>query len=84
MLELDEHAYVIRNECYGKNKEEYILETGLFLIQEKTMVLKQRQIHSRSFIQGVSKTVVLNSHFSTSGEMRLEHRNNRYYFLAVD
>lgn len=84
VIEIKGQRYVISNECYGHQKSNFQIESGFLVHNQFLITFSERQITSRSFLQGLSKSLSLDIEQLASGEVRLRQGLNQFHFIVID
>ncbi len=84
VIEITKQHYVISNECYGHEQDDYQIERGLLTLSNRRITFSNRDVLSRSFLQGVSNTLSLDIKQGTSGVVQLRQGQNLFNFLVIE
>jgi len=84
VIEIMIENYVISNECYGQEADDYRIETGVLTISNRLITFSKRDVLSRSFLQGLSNTLSLDMKQGTSGELQLRQGQNQFNFIIIN
>ncbi|KJZ11190.1 hypothetical protein TW85_17240 [Marinomonas sp. S3726] len=83
-IHIQGNTYQIKNECYGKEAYDFLLEKGLIALSKDSVEFRERNITQRSFLQEKSKTMTFRFKTLSSGEVQLEQGQRVFSFIPVD
>ncbi len=84
VIEITKQHYVISNECYGQEVDEYRIETGALTLSNRLITFSNREVLSRSFLQGLSNTLSLDIKQGASGEVQILQGQNQFNFIIIN
>lgn len=83
-IHIQGNTYQIKNECYGEEAHDFLLEEGLITFSKNSVEFRKRDIAQRSFLQEKSKTMTFRFKTLSSGEVQLEQGQRVFSFISVD